>query len=603
MAIKAPFNFVPLNEKVFFPEWAEQISHDIPFSDAVSGILNLTIEAASPIFVGEPGRDEQSKEFCHTEDGRYFIPATTLKGAFRNVLEIISYGKMTQAQNQSFGIRELYKGIDQYFYQNKVIRGEKHCGWLMQVNGKYYLDDCGKPWRISPEEIEYQKGISMASYVINRANFNDSKDRTAKVKYDLVKNFQLKRHFKVKRGKNKTMAYISDYGEEGTIVFTGQPGATELKARKGRQKFYEFVFPAKIEKERIPVPDSVINEFETVHQNSEDFTKFRQVQLNKGERIPVFFLYTKNGGIDSMGLSYMYKYPAFHSVYKAIPRELLRQDRQDLAECIFGYTGKQDSLKGRVQFSPAFLQGTPDFLGQTPIALSTPHPSYYPLYLGDGQTWNSGGTVRIAGRKRYPVRNKIFKNVATDVMTPKIRPLQAGTIFKSKIRFHNLRPMELGALLAAITFCGDDRCYHSIGMGKPLGYGKTKVKVDIDSLQSVQKKEFTTDALMKFFQESMEQNFPGWTTSVQLQELKAMAMGIPEGRENEFVYMKMSTNRKENEFLEGKRAYAYDGKQLGLYTQILNHSVPNAKMRKSVSPYEERTSYDDLIKNEKNNKI
>ena len=49
--IKAPFNFVPLNEKVFFPDWADQISHDIPFSDGESGEIELELEAQTPIFV------------------------------------------------------------------------------------------------------------------------------------------------------------------------------------------------------------------------------------------------------------------------------------------------------------------------------------------------------------------------------------------------------------------------------------------------------------------------------------------------------------------------------------------------------------------------
>lgn len=31
--LRAPYNFVPLNQKVIFPEWAEQISQDVPSSN------------------------------------------------------------------------------------------------------------------------------------------------------------------------------------------------------------------------------------------------------------------------------------------------------------------------------------------------------------------------------------------------------------------------------------------------------------------------------------------------------------------------------------------------------------------------------------------
>ena len=49
--ISAPFNFVPLSEKVFFPHWTEQVSHDIPFEDGMSGELKVTITAECPLFI------------------------------------------------------------------------------------------------------------------------------------------------------------------------------------------------------------------------------------------------------------------------------------------------------------------------------------------------------------------------------------------------------------------------------------------------------------------------------------------------------------------------------------------------------------------------
>jgi len=104
MIIKAPFNFVPLSDHVYFPDWANQISQDIPFSDGISGTIELKITAESPIFVRN-GHTQNSDEerFSQTEDGKYFIPGSTIKGALRNVMEILSMGKMTQVQNATFG--------------------------------------------------------------------------------------------------------------------------------------------------------------------------------------------------------------------------------------------------------------------------------------------------------------------------------------------------------------------------------------------------------------------------------------------------------------------------------------------------------------------
>ena len=49
--MKSPFNFVPVSEKVYFPDWSEQISHDVPFSDGVSGTIHLHITTHTPTFV------------------------------------------------------------------------------------------------------------------------------------------------------------------------------------------------------------------------------------------------------------------------------------------------------------------------------------------------------------------------------------------------------------------------------------------------------------------------------------------------------------------------------------------------------------------------
>ena len=35
--IPSPYNFAPLADQVFHPDWRTQISHDMPFSDGVSG--------------------------------------------------------------------------------------------------------------------------------------------------------------------------------------------------------------------------------------------------------------------------------------------------------------------------------------------------------------------------------------------------------------------------------------------------------------------------------------------------------------------------------------------------------------------------------------
>lgn len=140
--IRAPFNFVPLSKDVFFPEWANQISQDIPFSDGVSGTIDLEITAESPIFIrnGHSKKDaeankgkgnEEYNSFSHIigPDGKpiYFIPATTIKGEVRTLLEIMSFSKMTVDRSAMFARRDL-NDKDNYSLMTK--QKEVHCGWL-----------------------------------------------------------------------------------------------------------------------------------------------------------------------------------------------------------------------------------------------------------------------------------------------------------------------------------------------------------------------------------------------------------------------------------------------------------------------------------------
>src|SRR5690625_5288685 len=114
MSVKSVYNFVPApqEDEVFTPEWANQVSHDVPFSDGESGEIELKITAETPIFIRnghsqddadifeyyqknpdkKPSEEEQERidqylSFSNYK-GKYFIPGSSLKGMFRNVLEI-----------------------------------------------------------------------------------------------------------------------------------------------------------------------------------------------------------------------------------------------------------------------------------------------------------------------------------------------------------------------------------------------------------------------------------------------------------------------------------------------------------------------------------
>ncbi len=602
--IKAPFNFVPLNDKVFFPDWADKISQDIPFEDGISGTIEMKITAQTPIFVRNghtredaDAKNEKYKSFSKTSDNKYFIPATSIKGCIRNVLEIMSFGKITQVDNQSFGLRDLNNND----YRSKM-RGIR-CGWLQYTDNGYYLYDWGEPGRISVEAIDKKFNTKLSQFV-KGDNFKDDGNKTAKYKYMLcnaessckvdkfTKDEELQKA-KLKTNKIEPRKFYKFGGDqEGILVFTGQPSQRKkvFDRKSGKEKwtgkYYEFVFLKPDRESPIVLSDELVRAFKTIHTESPDFKDFWRKKLYAGERIPVFF---KKGGdkVHSIGLAYMYKYPFEKSVLDAIPDEHKNIEKLDLAECVFGYTQKTGALRGRVQFTHAFANGQPTALAGKDFVSATPHPSFYPLYVENGRDWNSA--QRIAGRKRYPVRNQAdYKNEGTTKMEQTCSMLNKGVSFFEKISFHNLKPVELGALLSAITFHGmNDKCYHSLGFGKAYGFGKVKIS-DL-KLQFV---EDTIETYMSYYEDMMghfvEQNTTSqmnnnpfaalsdktesnkWLNSMYLQELVAMAIGIPQGMDKKFSYMKMSTtNRDGNEFLNAKK----DRESLQRYSKITGQDI------------------------------
>lgn len=590
--IKAPYNFVPLEKSAFYPEWANHISQDIPFEDGVSGCIGYTMKAETPIFVrnGYTDREHPDTRFSHTEDGRYFIPGTSVKGEIRSVLEILSFGKMTQVQDARFGIRDL--NDKKYRDQLKGV----HCGWLFHTEDEegesYKVIDCGEPFFISPEDIDnkFETGLKKFKETFTCDRDNADKDaekafRSAYYKYTniLGLHFEKDKDYKEQIESKFHIRFISEqdkYGKDiatinsngpfsGTIIVTGQPDKRQKKTvpktgeEKWTGKYYEFVFQDS-DKE-LPVDKQIADDFFTIHKNNYDFENLWQDCLHKGYKIPVFFT-LKDGNVDAIGLSGMFRIPSANFIKGAIPAELQSACRKDLAECIFGSAKKElGYLRGRVTFSPAFATNRAVERPEVQTTLSSPKPSYGPLYVEEG-TWNDSNAI-IKGRKRYPVRNQVWNNeFGKESTDTKFTPLDKGVEFTGKIYFHNLRKCELGALVSALTFNGHPECYHSIGEAKPLGYGKVRTTICSATLKENTKEtqdSYVEDTELKTFFDTYLEEFKsmmtsakiGWSDScASIRELQAMARGISGNQCEEFKYMKMdSKDRTKNEFYQAQK--------------------------------------------------
>lgn len=571
--IRAPYNFVPICKSVFHPYGTaknnkyHQISQDVPFKDGVSGKITFNFIAETPIFTKNADNGKISS-FNYVMDSKgkkqYFIPGSSIKGCIRNVLEIMSFGKMSKVDNKSFGLRDL---------NNKDYRGkikDVHCGWMEFKDNKASIEDWDIPGRISIDAISKHFGVKSLSELVKIEEFNrlaesEGRERVTSplYKYKLLEGKTLKSHFsKIKVKNGRPIFRFDNKGKyEGTIVLTGQSGAREEKIRDGNKKWvgkiFEFIF---FEPENtsplLKVKDNVLKAFQTIHENSPAYTTLWRDKLKKGEKIPVFFRLDENKEVESIGLSFMYKYPYDKDTYSAMPESMFSKDL-DLAEALFGYTindsenhENDSALRGRVMFSNAMVVSeiADDWEQKESVRefpAYSPHSSYYPIYVKDGNDWNNA--ERIAGWKRYLVQSEpIFKKPNEDSPSNKdklenkiksttfVKFLPKGTEFEMSVRFHNLRPFELGALLSAITFHGNhNNCFHSLGFGKGYGYGKIKVETPVLNILEYSDDgcRFNVKGIQDYledFETEMTSFKPDWKKSDQLRELIAIAGGWDE---------------------------------------------------------------------------
>lgn len=576
--IKSPFNFVPVSEKVYFPDWSEQISYDVPFSDGISGTIHLHITTHTPTFVRNGHTKEDAEKKYPTYNSfskianRYFIPATSIKGEVRNILEILSFSKMDIDRSSLFAQREW---DNTKLYTLKTNQSEVRCGWLRRKGNDYEIINCGKPYRISHKRIDEFIGENVMENLFserNGINLNEKKEekdpKTAIFKYELMKkkgidltNLSFEIDEEACNSYNTRRVLVSDNGTiEGTIVLTGQPDRWAERnipaITRPKGKYYEFVFANNEEvingKKAYDVSKETFDHYKFIYQDSAEWQRIK-VDIETKQGVPVFFRVEDNK-IKDFGMAFLYKLPYEKSPFEVLPKAH-KIETPDLAQCIFGYTSKNKSLKGRVQFGHAFSNDAQSDKDIT-LTLNTPKASYYPIYIQQEgrngivtryETYNDG---KLSGWKRYHIRKKTWeKAMNSEKLDTIIHPVKKGSTFHGNISFHNLRPVELGALLSALTFHGTSGCYHSIGQGKPYGFGKVTYNIELDCDNNNNELEY----YMSSFEYTMGQH-TSWIGSEQVTTLLTIAANEVEGTPFEYMTMEMGGT---NEFILAKSNNEY----------------------------------------------
>lgn len=512
--IPSPYNFVPLSKKIFFPQWAELASMDVPFSDGISGTINIRVKACTPIYIRNTqnkSEDEADIDFYRvTDGGKYAIPGTSFKGMLRNVVEIITFSKIAGSRGKSSRVsehryavrdlqnRDVYTSKMTETIAQNAYKSKSHAGWLSE-------DDEGN-WAITPcdfarvEQEELEEHFGMGDKAIGRR-------MSSAKKYDRIKPYTKVKfsHDQEREHKHhrvnlvyKKVTKLSGGDKDGIVVLTGQPNDRGASGRK----HMEFIFFDEM-REHIAVPKDIKEDFIFIHSELGENRKpneewgFWSKKLKEGARVPVFFLWDKTeGDIKSMGLALMFRLPYEFTVLDAVEHtsaDHTDSSRLDMGETMFGRVEDKSALRGRVNVETLLAEGEPQTMEPVRTVLGMPRPTYYPNYVkqraGSNDPEKTGryktlmdADCEISGWKRYLARKDSFdvKNVpdapSANVQTV-FSPLPAGTQFSGKIHLHNVKPEELGALVWALTWGGNAKLLHSIGMGKPYGFGSVSVSI------------------------------------------------------------------------------------------------------------------------------
>jgi len=644
--ITAPYNFVPLSGWVFQPDWAHQVSHDVPFSNGLSGSLDIKITAETPILIGDKQvkATEKSPGEVHffKVNGKEAIPGTSLKGMIRNILEMASFGKMQFVDNRRLSIRDI---SGRRVIGDNYDIGKPKAGFLrLRKDSTVEIIPCDFI-HISHRDMEAH--LKSASYI-----FTNRQTPTVRQKYERWQKLTDQStddlpqiEFNVNHAAMPKIATDLGHGRHtGTLVFTGQ---ISDKSQHKSGKYRDFVFYERREEHNaLSVPDTVFKDFLYIHGDEDDkgddkdssssWRNFWRNRLFKSQyhEIPVFYHVDADEKVKSIGLAYMYRLAYNYSIRETIDytNENHRKTSDcDLADLLFGKINSNkeqspENLKSRISFGLATLEGTAEVDAEysKETILNGPKPTYFPNYIRQETNESTKELAskqyrtymqkdsEIRGWKHYPVRRwqevhlqaikEKFRNKKKDnkKVEVKLFPLKKGTTFKSTIRFHNLRPNELGALIWAVKWGNDDRLRHNLGMAKAFGFGQVKLEIVNSDIRSNQAPEeniaFDEKYYMRLFRELMEieyaaekqrnntQNLPGkWGDSEQIRLLKAMSYPEhPRATKETLKHLQLEDSQRKNQFVVAKQ----DGWVLPEYGRYANRDAllfPR-KTRKSQFP-------------------
>ena len=160
----------------------------------------------------------------------------------------------------------------------------------------------------------------------------------------------------------------------------------------------------------------------------------------------------------------------------------------------------------------------------------------------------------------------------TDKVDTKLIPLKEKAKFTFRVKLHNLKPVELGAVAWALTWGNNETLRHSLGMGKSMGYGQATIAITSADVG-------WQDAVSAFVAHMDREVGGSWKKTAQLEQLLGMADPAVSPQCGSLQHLFLAPG-KGNEFVNAKKEH------LALLPHVKPTAVKDADRFKALKPRE-----------------
>ena len=486
-----PYNFVSLGEvKVIKREKRVKGNH--------SGKIKCSLKNLTPIFIGNKTDEKEERTLTLKVEGneKYVIPASTLKGEIRNIIEVLTTSCIKNVEEERLDYRGKAGGKTNVFGIIKKFPTANDDGIIIEA-----------------DKVKVNRKKVLSNY---KPGFYPVKVANNLLVKDYIKRAKLKPNYK--KGEDDPNAInstneFSKVQQGGTInavlwVSSFIPNKKYEKLLIPNEKHYSFT---KSDYEDLLYLIKQRKEAEE-KKPPKDRENFYIDELKEGDTI--IFEVNEKGRIENFSFS---EIPRLR--YKMSPLDLIPEDFHPCTSeelcfaCrIFGTIGdhtenkngekKQEkitSMSSKIFISDALsINNKSKELEKKLIlkSLGEPHPSLTRFYLDNNGTYDKNFKIRgrkfywhhqdkIEAGKNYTNYLKTISDLTPSTTNSTIWFLEPEQNFEFEVTFKDLTDEELGILIYSLELEQD--LLHKFGKAKAFGLGSCEIKITDCLLESPEK--------------------------------------------------------------------------------------------------------------------